>query len=675
MLLEAMLIGGAAAAFAKFKRGKKSNKTKHILSPPKAPPDETNKKAPPTTDQTSATQQTLHSIASNNNHKANQYLTLSATSMITAGFSFALPVLLPISIALIGILSIPVLMAAYQKWQTEKQLGHSALVAILTGIGLISGQILGLAVALFFYHYGVKKLSETQSESKTMLVDLFSQKPETVWVIKDGVELETPLEQIKQDDLLVVNTGDAVPVDGVIVEGMAIIDQQALTGESQPAEKLPKQTVLASTQVVSGRILIKVTKTGNDTVVAQVGDMLNQSADYKVSALSKGEKWADQIATPLIISSTILSPAIGMVGVSGVLNSSFGNRLQLAAPQAVLNHLNLATQKGILIKDGRALEKIPQVDTILFDKTGTLTEEQPQVGHIFTCSDDYDSQRLLAEAAAAEMKLAHPIAKAIVNQAKINHLTLPDIHDADFQIGLGVSVTIENNTIRVGSLRFMQQNNISISQNLEQQLDSAYQQGNSIIFLAANNEIKGAIEIQPTIRPEVQQLMKNLRQHGINYLAIVSGDHEKPTKALAQQLDMDHYFAEVMPEEKAAIIKQLQQQGKTVCFIGDGVNDSMAIQQADVSISLDGATHIARDLAQIIFMDNNLQRLSDLLTIANSLEKCLHSTLKTLYAPVFINLTGTFLFGFGLLTTVLINNASLLLALKKSQQTSLIDPK
>jgi heavy metal translocating P-type ATPase len=674
MLLEAMLIGGAATAFVKFKRGKKANKTKHILSPPKIPPDETNNTSP-ITNQASPTPQTIHSIASNNNHKDNQYLTLSATSMITAGFSFALPVLLPISIALIGVLSIPVIMAAYQKWQAEKKLGHSALVTILTGIGLISGQILGLAIALFFYHYGVKKLSETQNESKTMLVDLFSQKPETVWVINEGIELAIPLDQVKQGDLLVVNTGDAVPVDGIIVEGMAIIDQQALTGESQPAEKLPQQTVLASTQVVSGRIIIQVTKTGNDTVVAQVGNMLNQSADYKVSVLSKGEKWADQMATPLIVSSTILSPAIGMVGVSGVLNSSFGNRLQLAAPQAVLNHLNLATQKGILIKDGRALEKIPQVDTILFDKTGTLTEEQPQVGHIFTCADDYNAQRLLAEAAAAEMKLAHPIAKAIVNQAKIDHLTLPDIHDADFQIGLGVSVKIEENTIRVGSLRFMQQNDLIMPIKLEAQLDSAYQQGYSIIFLAANNEIKGAIEIQPTIRPKVKPLMKSLRQQGISYLAIVSGDHEKPTQALAQQLDMDHYFAEVMPEEKAAIIKQLQQQGKTVCFIGDGINDSMAIQQADVSISLDGATHIARDLAQIIFMDNNLERLSDLLTIAASLEKCLHNTLKTLYAPVFINLTGTFLFGFGLLTTVLINNASLLLALKKSQQTSLIDTK
>lgn len=292
MLLEAMLIGGAATALVKFKRGKKANKTKHILSPPKIPPDEINNTSP-TTNQTSPTPQTIHSIASNNNHKDNQYLTLSAISMITAGFSFALPVLLPISIALIGVLSIPVIMAAYQKWQAEKKLGHSALVTILTGIGLISGQILGLAIALFFYHYGVKKLSETQNESKTMLVDLFSQKPETVWVINDGIELAIPLDQVKQGDLLVVNTGDAVPVDGMIVEGMAIIDQQALTGESQPAEKLPQQTVLASTQVVSGRIIIKVTKTGNDTVVAQVGNMLNQSADYKVSALSKGEKWAD----------------------------------------------------------------------------------------------------------------------------------------------------------------------------------------------------------------------------------------------------------------------------------------------------------------------------------------------------------------------------------------------
>lgn len=506
-----------------------------------------------------------------------------------------------------------------------------------------------------------------------MLVDLFVQKPDKVWLLNQelGLDLEIPLDQVKVGDLLVVNTGDAVPVDGVVHTGMALIDQSALTGESQPVEKQPGQSVLASTQVVSGRIVIQVEQTGSDTTVAKIGEMLNRSADYRVSVLSKGEHWADQISTPLIACSAILSPAIGLVGVSGILNSSFGNRLQLAAPLAVLNHLNLATQKGILIKDGRALEKMTQVDTILFDKTGTLTEEQPHIGNIFICAADYDSKRLLAEAAAAEIKLAHPIAKAIVAQAQADSLVLPGIDEADFQIGLGVSVQIDTRTVRVGSLRFMQQYGLSIPENLNEQLDAAYQQGSSIIFLAADDAVKGAIEIQPSIRPEVKQLMHKLRQQGITYLAIVSGDHEKPTRALAQQLGMDNYFAEVMPEDKAAIVERLQQQGKTVCFIGDGVNDAMAIKQADVSISLDGATHIARDLAQIIFMDSSLERLTDLLAIATSLEKTLHDTLKTLYTPVFINLAGTFLLDFGLLTTVLINNASLVMALRQTKQTAL----
>ncbi len=463
-----------------------------------------------------------------------------------------------------------------------------------------------------------------------------------------------------------------IPVDGIIIEGMAQVDQHTLTGESQPVEKLQQHKVFASTQVISGRIVIRVEKTGTQTTVAKISEILNRTADYKMTLLTKGEMLSDQIALPLIVLSAITLPIIGVVGSTAILASSFGTRLRFTAPLSVLNHLNLTTQKGIMVKDGRALETLSKVDTILFDKTGTLTTEQPSVGRIILCAKSYKKEQLLAEAAAAESKLSHPIAKAIVAKARSEGLVLPTIDKSDFQIGLGVTVNINNRTIQVGSLRFMEQNSIVISATIQQAMETAYTVGNSIIFVAAEGELKGILELEPSIRPEIKDIIKGLRQRGIKHLAIVSGDHETPTKKLAQHLKMDDYFAEVMPEDKAKIVSRLQQQGHTVCFIGDGINDAIAIKKADVSISIEGATTVARYLAQIVFMDCSLKHLCELFDIAFSLEKNLQNMVIILYPPVFLNLSGALFFGFSVLTALFINNISLLWALKKAKQHDLI---
>lgn len=599
------------------------------------------------------------------------YYRLSIAAVTVTSLSVFAPALRLFSAGMLIFLCFPVVRKAWQQWRSDSKIGHDMLVSMLAGIGLLSNQLFALSIALFFYHLGVKLLAQTQNHSKDMLTQLFVEKPEYVWILREGTEIEIALEQVCLGDQVIVSTGDVIPIDGYVEQGMAMVDQRALTGESQPIEKLCKQKVFASTQVVSGRIIVRVEQTGADTTVAKVADMLENTADYQMSMLSKGEVWADQMAMPLILLSAALSPAIGLVGASAILNSTFGNRLQLTAPLSVLNHLNLATEKGILIKDGRALEKLTKVDTILFDKTGTLTEEEPEVGQIFICAEDYSAHQLLAEAAAAEAKLAHPIARAVIAKAEAEGLELPAIDEADFVIGLGVSVKLDDNHIQVGSLRFMQQHDIVIPEHLEQQLSVSYAQGNSIIFLAANAKLKGALEIQPRLRPGTAQIMQQLRRHNISYLAIVSGDQTKPTEALAEKLGMDACFAETMPEDKAKLVQKLQQEGRTVCFVGDGINDAIAIQAADVSISIDGATHIARDLAQILFMNNGLAALDDLFEIAYSLEHNMQNTLKTLYAPSVVNLFGSLFLGFGLFTTVLTNNASLLLALKETKQHTL----
>lgn len=348
---------------------------------------------------------------------------------------------------------------------------------------------------------------------------------------------------------------------------------------------------------------------------------------------------------------------LGPVSATAVLNTNFGYRIKLSGPLGTLNHLNLVTQHNILIKDGRSLELLTKIDTILFDKTGTLTQEQPEVGKIISC-DTYQEMDVLAYAAAAECKLAHPIAKAIIEKAQQANLILPNIKDSNYQMGYGITVNIQNQLVKVGSLRFMNMEGITIPDKIEQAISNCHAQGHSLVIVAIDDKVAGAIELQTILRPEIKGIIHGLRQQGIQYIAIVSGDHKHPTQKLAQELGMDHYFYDVLPEGKANIVEKLQQEGRSVCFIGDGINDVVAMKKAQVSISLSGATSIATDLAHIVFMDGSLTQLCTLFDISHDLDKQLRKSLAISLIPLPINLIGIFFLHFSLLTTIIINQSS-----------------
>ena len=600
--------------------------------------------------------------------KHDHYLKISLASMGLAAIGNLSPPLGLLSVGTISYASLPILKQAEKSLVTEGKIGHDMLVSILTLLAFFTGQIFALSIGILFYHISRKVLAKTQDHSKKVLTHLFEQQPYKVWILKDQIEIEVPLEAVQVNDIVVIGTGEFVPIDGIIIDGIARIDQHTLTGESKLLEKGVGESVFASTSVISGRIKVKVEKTGIDTTISKIGDMLNRTADFKSTLQSKGEKWADKIAIPLLGISTFGFPIVGLVGITAILNSSFGNRIRLTAPLGVLNHLNLAAHKGILVKDGRSLECLNQIDTILFDKTGTLTDEQPEVGQIIVC-DDYNENELLTYAATAEGRLKHPIANAILKKANEFNLTLPEIENSQYQIGLGITVFIENKIVRVGSLRFMKTHSIPIPNVIKKAITHSHNNGHSLIMVAVNDQIKGAIEIQPSVRPEVKQIISGLRQRGIKHIAIVSGDHKHPTEKLAKHLGMDSYYYEIMPENKAQIVEKLQNDGKIVCFVGDGVNDAIAIKKANVSISLKGATSIATDLAQVILMDGSLSRLCELFDIGKSLETNLQNTLKILLVPVILDIGGAFFLGFNMMNAVIINQAGLIFALGNTKVT------
>ena len=585
----------------------------------------------------------------------------TASIPLAAVAQFAFPPLLPVSAALFLYTSIPTFMGAKDLLLTERRLGCDVLdVVVILGC-LATGRILPGVVLVWCLALGRTLVKRTEDRSKKMLLNVFGKQPRFVWVVQDGVEVQVPLQDLDQGDVIVVNTGDVMPVDGVIAEGFAMIDQHALTGESTPAEKGPGDRVFASTVLVAGKVFVAVESSGTETASAKIGKILADTAGYKLARQHAGERLADTAVLPMLALGGLGFATMGPAGAVAIINCDLGTGIRMAAPLAMLSSLSLCASKGILIKDGRALDLMNEIDTVLFDKTGTLTRERPEVGHIHACGN-WQTEAILRYAAAAEQKFHHPIALAILHEARDRSLDLPPVEESELKVGFGIAVRLDGRLIRVGSRRYIEMEGIAIPADVTGALEQAHALGNTMVLVAVDDELGGAIELQASVRPEVAEIVAGLRARGIKHLAIISGDHEAPTKRLAEQLGMYRYFAQVLPADKADYVAKLQAEGRKVCFVGDGINDSIALKQANVSISLRGASTIATDTAHIVFLDEGLAHLCELRDIAANLHRNVRRSWHMIVAPNIACVAGVFTLGFGIYASVFFNNITALAA-------------
>jgi Cu2+-exporting ATPase len=591
------------------------------------------------------------------------HLPLSTLSLpLAAAAQFAAPPLLPVAAVVVAYTSIPTFVAARRVFLHEKRVGVDALdaVVVIGCLGTLS--VFPGAVINWCLSFGRFLVRMTRDNSQKMLLNAFGKQPRFAWLSRDGIEVQVPAEKLQKGDVVVVHTGEVVPVDGHVVEGLAMIDQQTLTGEATPAEKAAGDRVFASTLLVAGKVYIAVERSGSETASAQISQILAQTAGHTLSSQHKGERLADKAVLPTLAAGAVGMATMGPVGAVAVLNSDLGTGIRMAAPLAMLSSLALCASRGILVKDGRALELMNQIDTVLFDKTGTLTHDRPEVGRIIT-EDGFTTAEVLKFAAAAERRFHHPIALAILHRAEALELTLPPTDDTQFKIGYGITVQIEGATVRVGSKRFLEMEGIALPTGGVADLELAHRDGHTMVLVAVNGRLAGAIELRASVRPEVGTIITGLRQRGIKHIAVVSGDHDAPTRKLAESLGMDRYFAQVLPADKAGYVERLQNEGRKVCFIGDGINDSIALKQANVSISLRGASSIATDTAQIVFLEQGLSKLCELRDIARDLDRNVSRSWSMIVAPNVTNVIGVFTMGFGIMASVITNNVSALAAL------------
>jgi len=570
---------------------------------------------------------------------------------------FAVPALVPITLVSVGFMAKDIYKEAGGALLKDKRIKVDILDAVVVSLTAGFRQIAAVGFMVWVLDIADFLLEKTRNRSERFITDIFGTQPRYAWVVRDDqTAVETPIQELKKGDVIVVNTGEQIPVDGSVVTGMAMIDQQSLTGESAPVERHEGDSVYAMTVLVAGRLHVRVHETGADTVAAKIVQIINDAATFKVDTQSTGERFADVMVLPTLGLGTLGFFTAGPSGMLAIINADFGTGIRVAAPLALLAVLGRSAQHGVLIKDSRVFESIREIDAVLFDKTGTLTYDVPTVAKVVSAGEQYSEEKIIAYTAAAEQKFSHPIARAILSKAEELQLTLPAQDDSKYYVGLGIEVRVGDEHVKVGSARYMEQQDIAFPQVIEDALEESRNRGHSAILMAIENEVAGLIELRATVRDEAVDVIASLRKRGIKEIVLISGDHESPTRELASHLKVDRYFGGVLPHEKADYVKLLQAEGKKVMMVGDGINDSAALSLADIAVSLQGASTIAIDVADVVFMDGHLEKFDYLFEVTGTLHNNVVRSFALVTVPNSICILGGLIGYFGLSASLILNN-------------------
>jgi Cu2+-exporting ATPase len=459
-------------------------------------------------------------------------------------------------------------------------------------------------------------------------------------------------------DVVVTYPGELLVVDGLVLRGRALVDQKTLTGESTPVMKRTGDTVYASTVVADGKVYVQAQAVGAQTRASLIVHLLEDAPLHDTRLANYARRYADRMVLPtFLLAGGLLALTGDVARAVSVLIIDFATGIRVSAPTTVLAAMTAAVHADILVKGGRALEQLAAVDTLVFDKTGTLTGGTPRVTQVHVLGSTASRDEVLRLAAGAEQRLTHPAAEAIVHAAQRTGLPIPERGDSRFAIGLGVRAELEGSIVLVGSVRYMAQQRVALGDEALELAGRAGRQGVSTVFVARDGELIGAVCYADVPRPEARRVLEALRARGIKHLVMVTGDNSHVAGVVARQLGIEQVEAEVFPERKAEIVRELQARGRVVGVIGDGINDSPALAYADVSISLKAASDVARETADIV-LHGDLEGLPVAVDIAREALGLIRQNLVIVGAP---NAAGLLLASLGVVGPVAataLNNGS-----------------
>jgi len=469
---------------------------------------------------------------------------------------------------------------------------------------------------------------------------LIGMQPKTALVIRDGSEVEIPVDDVQLGDLILVRPGERVPVDGIIRQGHSSIDESMITGESIPVEKREGDEVIGATINKTGSFQFEATKVGKNTTLAQIIRLVEEAQGSKAPI----QRLADVIASyfvPIVIGIAtatfivwyLIGPApaltFALLNFVAVLIIACPCALGLATPTAIMVGTGKGAENGVLIRSGEALEMSHKIKAVLVDKTGTLTRGEPRVTDVITTASSSRKEVLLL-AASAERGSEHPLGEAIIKAASEEKLKLSPVSDFNAVPGHGVEASVKGKRVLLGNLRLIKDRGLSLN-GLEEEAHRLWEKGKTVIFLGTDNQLLGIIAVADTLKPGAKEAVEALHRMGIE-VVMLTGDNQRTAEAIAQEVGIDRVIAEVLPEHKAQEVKKLQDEGKIVAMVGDGINDAPALAQANVGIAIGTGTDVAMETADITLISGDLEGIVTAISLSKSTMRTIKQNLFWAFA-------------------------------------------
>ena len=523
--------------------------------------------------------------------------------------------------------------AAYTVWRSiafvwkgvrcllHRRLEVEVLDALSIGVSVLRGDFSTAGSVMFLLNLGSLLEEWTRKKSLDDLARSMALNVDKVWVRSQGTEVLLPLTKVQPGDEIVVRSGNMVPLDGTVIEGEAMVNQAALTGESMPVRKAKGATVYAGTVVEEGECVFLAKAAGGANRYDKIVAMIEESEKLKSSTENRALELADKLV-PWCLAGTVVTYALtrNVTRAISILMVDFSCALKLSMPLAVLSAMRECGTAHITVKGGKYLEALAKADTIVFDKTGTLTRATPQVVDIIPFSNS-EKDDVLRLAACLEEHFPHSMANAVVRAAREQGLSHEEMHsEVEYIVAHGIASRVGGERVVIGSYHFVFEDEHCIVPADEQEKFDQMPAEYSHLYMAASGQLVGVICIADPLRPEAASVLRQLHKLGIRNTVMMTGDSYRTAEAIARQVGVDQFFAEVLPEDKANFVQKAKAEGHTVVMIGDGINDSPALSAADVGIAINSGAAIAREIADVTIKADSLEELITLKTIANALQ-------------------------------------------------------
>ena len=515
----------------------------------------------------------------------------------------------------------------------HRKLSVAVLDATAVTVSMVRGDFATAGSVMFMLRLGEILEEWTHKKSVADLASAMSLRVENVWQQVDGTEVLTKVTDVKPGDRIVIRTGGMIPLDGRVVEGEAMVNQSSLTGESMPVAKRPGSPVYAGTVAEEGECVVCVEKVSGSGRYDRVVRMIEESEKLKSTAEDKASRMADRLV-PYTLGGTAVTYLLtrNVTKMLAVLMVDFSCALKLAIPVAVLSAMRESSGHHISVKGGRFLEAVAKADTIVFDKTGTLTYATPKVAQIVPFGGHREAD-MLRLAACLEEHYPHSMANAVVEEAKRRGLTHEEYHSqVQYVVAHGISSMVENKKVIIGSAHFVFEDEGCCIPEGEQEKYDALPAAYSHLYLCIDGELAAVICIHDPLRREAKDAVKALHESGFTNVVMMTGDNRRTAESVAAEVGVDAVYAEVLPEDKAAFIRQKKEKGHTVIMVGDGVNDSPALSEADAGIAISTGAAIAREIADITVASENLFELVTLRKLSEALMARIHGSYRFIVA-------------------------------------------